>query len=37
MLDLSEWQQWNYMAQGQKEKGKEPQDNSPKLLSSSEL
>jgi hypothetical protein len=24
MLDLSEWQQWNYMAQGQKEKGKEP-------------
>jgi hypothetical protein len=37
MLDLPEWQQWNYMAQGQKEKGKEPLDNSLKRLSSSEL
>jgi hypothetical protein len=35
MMDLSEWQQWNYMAQGQKDT--EPQDNSPTQLSSSEL
>jgi hypothetical protein len=37
MLDLSEWQQWNYMDQGQKMSDKEPQDNSPKPPSSSEL
>jgi hypothetical protein len=36
MLDLPEWQQWNYMAQGQKEKGKEPLDNFPMPPSSSE-
>jgi hypothetical protein len=37
MMDLSEWQQWNYMAQGQKMSDTEPQDNSPTLLSSSAL